>query len=163
MDFLSHDTGFWVLISFVVFAAFAYFAGKKSVLKGLDDRIEGIRQEIAQAENLRVEAQELLAQYQRKARDAEKEARDIMARAQASAEKIRAEAERELSETMARKEAQLEERIKRIEQNAAAEIRSHAADLAVSATTEIIMCTLDQKIDDTLKSQTVSSLRDKLN
>ena len=65
MEFLQ-DTNVWVLLSFILFMALAYYKGKDIILGGLDAKIETIRQEIVTAENMRVEAQELLAQYQRK-------------------------------------------------------------------------------------------------
>ena len=97
LDILAHDTNVWVTISFVVFALLAFKLGRKSILAGLDSKIEAIRTEIQTAESLRVEAQELLAQYQRKQRDAEQEAAQIVAQAKAHAKRIQeaAEAERE--------------------------------------------------------------------
>ena len=72
MAFFSESTN-WVLISFVIFAIGFWKFGLKLLLGKLDGRIEDIRKEIETAESLRVEAQELLAQYQRKQRDAARE------------------------------------------------------------------------------------------
>ena len=85
MEFLS-DTGSWVLISFLIFAFLAYTKGKAAFLNMLDSRIEAIKNEIETAESLRVEAQELLAQYQRKQRDAAKEAEEAAAAEEAATE-----------------------------------------------------------------------------
>lgn len=153
----------WVGISFVIFVAGAWKLGGKAVLNALDSKIDEIRREIEEAENLRVEAQELLAQYQRKQRDAEKEAKTILENAQKSTDAIRAKAEKDLDETMARKEAQLAERLKRMEENAIAEIQNKAAELAVAATTQIIRDTLNDKIDASLVNETVSKLSANLN
>lgn len=163
LEILSHDTNLWVTISFVVFAIFAFKLGRKSVTSKLDAKIDAIRTEIQTAESLRVEAQELLAQYQRKQRDAEKEAAQIVAQAQASAKRIHEAAEIELVETMNRREAQLQQRLQRIEQNAIAEIQAHAAELAVAATTEIINRTLDEKTAQTLADNSAQSISKHLN
>ena len=64
----------------------AFKMGRKSVVGALDAKIDEVKSEIENAERLRVEAQELLAQYQRKQRDAEQEAADILKRAQEHSE-----------------------------------------------------------------------------
>lgn len=163
LEILSHDTNVWVTISFVMFVVFAYIAGRKSIVGALDGKIDAIRTEIQTAESLRIEAQELLAQYQRKQRDAETEAAQIVANAREHARRIQETAEAELVETMVRRENQLADRLKRIEQNAMAEIQGHAAELAVSATTEIIARTLDEKAAKALADNSVQSIAKHLN
>ena len=68
MEFFQ-DTHSWVLVSFILFVTVAFRFGKDKFLAILDGRIEAIRNDIKTAELLRIEAQELLAQYQRKQRD----------------------------------------------------------------------------------------------
>jgi F-type H+-transporting ATPase subunit b len=163
LDLLTHDTSLWVAISFVLFVFIAFKLGRKSIVSGLDSRINEIKTEIDTAERLRVEAQELLAQYQRKQRDAEQEAQDILKKAKNQAKQLTKTAETDLSELMARREVQLTERLRRLEESAIAEIQSHAADLAVAATTEMIVQTLDEKTNAKLNEDTINSLSKHLN
>ncbi len=163
LELLANDTGIWIALSFIVFLAVAYKLGRKSILGGLDARIAEVKNEIETAERLRVEAQELLAQYQRKQRDAEGEAKEIVSQAQKQAEQMAKTAENELAETMTRREVQLTDRLKRLEENAISEIQSHAAELAVSATQEIITQTLSAKTNAGLVNETISSLPKNLN
>ncbi|HPD82425.1 MAG TPA: hypothetical protein PLK85_01280 [Alphaproteobacteria bacterium] len=163
IELLSHDTALWVAISFAIFVAFAFKVGRKSVINGLDAKIEEIKTEIETAERLRVEAQELLAQYQRKQRDAEQEASEILKKAKEQAKQLTQTAETDLAELMARRETQLTERLRRLEENAIAEIQNHAADLAVAATTEMIIQTLDEKTNAKLNEETIKSLSKHLN
>ncbi len=157
MEFFQ-DAHSWVLISFLLFAAVAFRFGKDKFLAKLDSRIDSIRDDIKTAESLRIEAQELLAQYQRKQRDAVKEAEQIVAGARAAADMIRANAEKELQDMIARKEDQLAQRLKRMEDNAKAEIQAYAAELAVKATTEIITSRLDRAANDRLIDQSIRML-----
>ncbi len=163
LDALAHDTSLWVALSFALFAFIAYRLGKNSVLSGLDSKIDAIRKEIATAESLRQEAQNLLSQYQQKQKDAEAESVQIVRQAEANAARIQASAEAELAETMNRREQQLTERLARLEKNALAEIQSHAAELAVKATMEIILKTLDEKTNKSLIDETVKKLPTHLN
>lgn len=163
LDLLAHDTGLWVAFSFILFVVVAFKLGRKSILGALDSRIDTIRKEIETAESLRVEAQELLAQYQRKQRDAEREAANIVSQAQAHAKRIQESAEAELIEVMNRREEQLKQRLKRIEENAVAEIQGYAAELAVAATTEIINRTLDEKAGKSLADDSIKNIAQYLN
>jgi F-type H+-transporting ATPase subunit b len=160
---ILHDTNAWVALSFIIFAFIVYKKGKPAILRMLDARIESIRNEIASAEALRLEAQELLAQYQRKHRDAMQEAKKIIENAQAQAAQIRKEAEADLAESMERKEKQLKDRVARLEQGAIAEIQKYAAELAIQATAEIITGKLDKKASDRLVDQAIKDLPSNIN
>lgn len=157
MEFL-HDTHIWLVLSFVIFLALAWKFGKAAILGALDGRIETIRKDIETAENLRVEAQELLAQYQRKQRDALKDAEAIIETAKNNAEEYRKQAESELTEAMKRREKQLKERLKRMEQNAVQEIRQYAAELAIEATAQIITDKLDKDTNEKLVGQAIENI-----
>lgn len=163
MDILAHDTNLWVAISFVIFATIIFILGRKSVSASLDGKITEIKNEIENAERLRVEAQELLAQYQRKQRDAEKEAGEMLEHAKKQAKQLKKDAEKELVATMNRREDQLAERLKRIEENAISEIQSHAADLTVTASQEMIVKTLDDKLNASLNEKTITDIAKQIN
>lgn len=160
---LFQDTNFWVLISFIIFAVFALRYGKDKALSILDNKIDAIRTELETAENLRVEAQELLAEYQRKHKDAMNEAANIIARAKDHAESLRLKAEEDLAETMKRREAQLQEKLQRIEQNAVMEIKAYTAQLAINAAKDVLAKDLDAKSDKDLIDNTLNTISKTLN
>lgn len=157
MELLA-DATVWLLISFIIFTVILWRAGKSAVVSMLDDRISTIQKDIETAENLRTEAQELLAQYQRKHRNAVKDAEKIIANAESHAEEIRKQADKELKELMARRKKQLEERLANMEKNAAAQIQKYAADLAIKATKEIIANQLDKKSNENLVDQAIKDV-----
>jgi len=156
---LFANTDFWVAVSFVVFASVVFKLSRKAVISALDERIEKIKTDIETAENLRVEAQELLAQYQRKQRDAEIEAAKILENAKHNADQIKKEASKELKASVRRKEKQLAERIERMKQSAVEEIQAYAADLAIEATREIIVNNLDKKSNDNLVDTAIADIK----
>lgn len=157
MDIL-HDSSIWLLFSFLIFAGIIWKFGKSALIAMLDSRIKTIGEELATAENLRVEAQEMLAQYQRKHRDAVREAEKIIATAERQAEDIRKKAEADLDETIARREKQLKERIERLQQNAKDEMRQYAANLALEATAQIIEKNVDSRINAELVDQSIRNI-----
>ena len=163
MELLSHSTTAWVAISFIVFVVLIVKVAGKKITGALDAKIVQIRMEIETAERLKAEAQALLSEFQQKQYDAEKAAAEIIEQAKQSARAVQQAAEADLTETMARREAQLTERLKRIEEKAIADIQNHAADLAIKATHEIVAKTLDQKTGDKLVDQAIASVSKYLN
>ncbi|MEM6811872.1 MAG: hypothetical protein AAF549_05330 [Pseudomonadota bacterium] len=163
LDIFTYDTGAWMIISFLIFGFVAYKLGAKSITSKLDGYSEEIKTEIENAERLRVESQELLAQYQRKQRDAEEEANRILDNAKAQAKVMQQNADKELKEIMARREEQLSERLQRLEENAVAEMKNYAAQLAVEATREMIVETMDEAKNDNLNKDAIQNLSKQLN
>lgn len=155
--FLSEPTN-WVLISFVVFVALFVRYGLTTVLGKLDGRIVQIRDDLANAEKLRVEAQEMLVQYQRRHRDAMHEAEEIAASAHKQTEGLQAKAEEDLRDMIARREKQLEDRLNRIEAAAVAELRRATAELAVKTSEALIKKSLDAKGQSNLVDKSVANL-----
>ena len=163
MEILQHNTTLWVAFSFIIFVALAVKFGGKGIIGALDKKIAEIKSEIETAERLKAEAQALLAEFQTKQRDAEKAAAEIIEQAKASALAVQKMAESDLAETMERREAQLADRLKRIEEKAIADIQNHAAELAMKATREIVAKTLDDKASTKLVDQAIASVAKYLN
>ena len=83
---------FWVLVSFLAFMGLLLKMKVPAMLANiLDDRAVGIRKELDEARRLRQEAQDLLAEYQRKQRLAEDEAKAIIEQAQREAQAMKTE------------------------------------------------------------------------
>lgn len=162
MSELLHDTHVWYALSFLIFVIGAWKLGRKPVLEKLDRRIDEIRKEISTAESLRVEAQELLAQYQRKQREAAKEAQAILDNARKHAEQIGKQAEADLDAAIKRREQQMEDRLRRMEAAAVQEIRAYASELAVKATAEIIAKKMDEQTSDRLIEASIKQVAGQL-
>ena len=79
-----------VAIAFVIFVILVLWKGTRKITEGLDKRAERIRSQLDETQNLREEAQAALASYQRQQRDALAEAEQIIAQAEAEAERLKA-------------------------------------------------------------------------
>ena len=68
------EAEFWVAVAFVIFlVVLGYFGVHKKLLKGIDDRRGRIKAELDEARRLKEEAQALLAGYQRKQHEVERD------------------------------------------------------------------------------------------
>ena len=89
---MLEDPTFWTAVAFVIVVALLAKPIYKAVTSGLDGRADRIRSQLDEAQRLRDEAQELLADYQRKQREAQTEAERIIAQAKTAAERLTARA-----------------------------------------------------------------------
>ncbi|AGK59270.1 F0F1 ATP synthase subunit B [Hyphomicrobium denitrificans 1NES1] len=155
---------FWVLVAFLAFLALVlYYRVPTAIGKMLDDRADTIRKELDEARKLREDAQALLADYQRKAREAETEARTIIDQAKHEAEALAVDARKALAESLERRSKIAEEKIARAETQALSEVRAIAVETAVSAAHELLKTRAGGSVGDTLISQSIDDLRGKLN
>ena len=123
MEFLNDPT-FWVLVAFMIFVVLATKPIYSLISDGLDKRTEKIRNDIEEAENLRKEAQDLLASYQRKQRDAMNEVEEIRNQAIAEADKILNQGRKNLEESIERRRKLALERIAQAETQAIDTVRT---------------------------------------
>lgn len=158
------DATFWALISLIIFLAIVAYLKVPGMLgKSLDDRANRIRNELDEARRLREEAQQLLAEYQRKRKEAEQEAGDIVAAAKREAGHLVEEAQKKTEDYVARRTALAEQKIAQAERDAVTEVRSSAVDLAVEAARAVLAGKVDAKADATLFKASVQELKSKLN
>lgn len=154
----------WVSLGFlVVIALFAYLGVHKKLAAALDKRAQDIADELDRARALRDEAQELLAKYQRRQREAEDEAVGIVEQAKRDAQRIAADARAKIEEQIERRTKSAEDKIARAEAQAVAEMRNATAELAVEAAREIIRSRMDQGAQVALAERAIDELRTKLN
>jgi F-type H+-transporting ATPase subunit b len=154
---------FWVAISFVIFMALLWKKIVAAFTGMLDARTEKIRQELDEAQRLREEAQALLSSYQRRQRDAQKEAEEIVAHAREEADRLARQAAADLEASLKRREAQAVDRIAQMEASAMQEVRTLTVDLAIAASRKLLSENLPQSQQDALVAQAVSELPKHLN
>ena len=133
------------------------------VAKALDDRADAIKNELEDAQRLREEAQALLAEYQRKQRDAEKEAESIVEQAKAEAESLAEESKAKLAEMLERRTKLAEDKIAQAEVQALKDVRAASADLAVAAAQAIIAEQAKGDVAAGLIDGSIEELKSKLN
>jgi F-type H+-transporting ATPase subunit b len=158
------EAEFWVAVAFVLFlGVLAYFNVHRLLLDALDQRSRRIKDELETARRLRDEAQAVLAEYQRKRRDAESEAEAIVINAKAEAERLAVEAKAKVEDFVARRTKMAETKIAQAEAQALADVRAAAAEAAVAAAEKILTQTVKGKRADDLIAQGIRNVKSKLN
>jgi F-type H+-transporting ATPase subunit b len=147
--------GLWVLGIFIVLAIFLYKTAWKNVLAGLKAREKRIRDDIAQAESLRLKAEQTLRDYNAQLAGTADKAREVLAKAAADAERlaaqIRTHAQQEAEES---KERALRD-IEAARTQAVADIYQQAAQLATSVAEKILRRNLNPDDQRDLVNQSI--------
>jgi F-type H+-transporting ATPase subunit b len=160
---MPSDPEIWVTLAFIIFVALVWKPLAKLATAALDDRAEKIRVDLDRAAKLREEAQALLADYQKKQRDALKDAEGILTAAKAEAERLSAQAATDLETSLKRREQLALQRIAQAEQQALTEVRAAAIDIAIAATGKLLTDKLDAGRRDALIEGAIKELQGKLN
>jgi F-type H+-transporting ATPase subunit b len=157
MTFFTDPT-FWIAVSLLLFAVLVYRPIAQALPKTLDARAAKIRAEIEEAEKLRAEAQELLAEYQRKQREVAAEAETIVRHAREETNRMAEEGRLRLEAALKRREKTALARIRRAEEQAMAAVRARAVELAVAAARTLIAERLTPAKDDALIERAIRDL-----
>jgi F-type H+-transporting ATPase subunit b len=131
-------------------------------LTALDDRAAKIQAQLDEAQKLRSEAEALLAQIRTQREDAERQAAEILDLAKTEADRLAAEAKTKLEEDVKRRRDLAERRIGLAEQQAAAEVRAAAVDLAAEAAESVLAARLAGASSDPLVDQGLAKLAERL-
>jgi F-type H+-transporting ATPase subunit b len=155
---------FWVAVSFLILlAVFGYIGVHRSLGKTLDERQARIKAELDEARRLKEEAAALLTDYRRRQQDAESEAAQIIATAQAEAERAAKEAREKMDDFVARRGKMADAKIALAEAQALADVRAAAAEAAVAVAERILTQTVKGKIATDLLAQGIEDVKKNLN
>ena len=152
------DPKFWVAVSFVLFFL---LLGKKiwGVLTGaLDGKAEKIRRQLAEAADLRAQAEQMLQAAEAERAAAGKDAEDLLARAREGAGRLAAAAAAEAEAAAKRRERMAMDRIAAAEASAVADVRNAAAEVAGAAARVVLADSIDANAVAALVDRSLADL-----
>lgn len=133
------DSNLVVTLTTVLFIALLVYLGVPKKIAGLlDARADKIRAELEEARRLREEAQTLLASYEKKQKEVEGLAEQIVANAKSEAENAAVQAKEDLKASIARRLKGAEDQIASAEASAVKEVRDRAIAVATQAASAVI-------------------------
>lgn len=156
------DPTFWVFVALLAFVGAVFMAKAPAAIAAkLDARAEQIRVTLAEAAQLKADAEALLAQYTARQAEAEQQAQDILATAQAEAQRLRDDAQSQMAKTLRTRTQMAERKIAQAEAQAIADVRAAAAELAANTATRIFESQLAGKDADRLVDEAIAETREK--
>jgi F-type H+-transporting ATPase subunit b len=153
------DATVYVSIAMLVFLGILLWKKVPAMIAAsLDGKIAAIRQQLAEAETLRKEAEALKAEYTAKIAGAEAEAAAMRARAEAEAAVMVDKAKADTTALIARRKKMAEDRIGAAEAAALSEVRAAAARAATEAAATLIAAKHDAAADKGLVDTAIKAL-----
>ncbi len=160
---IFYDSYFVVGLAVAIFlGVVAYFGVHKLIGGALDSRAERIRNELDEVRRLREEAQATFAQFERKHREVESQAQEIIDRAKKDAEQAAEKAKADLEDSIERRLRQAEEQIEMAETKALRDVRNRAVEVAIAAAGEVIAGNMPEEKADALIDDSIKQLGDRL-
>jgi F-type H+-transporting ATPase subunit b len=154
----------WVAIAFIAFIGLlVYMGAHRQIIGGLDARRDRIKGELDEAVRLRQEAQAVLAEFERKGREAEGEAAAIIAAAKDEAQRLAAEAKTRMEDFVVRRTKMAEAKIAQAEAQALADVRAAAADTAVAAAERILSAAAKGRVAEDLLARGIEDVKKRFN
>ena len=160
---LLQDSHFVVGISFFLFFGLLAYLGVHKFLAGaLDQRADRIREELDEVRRLREEAQAVFAEFERKHREVDTQAGEIVAHAKVEAEQAAERAKADLAASIERRLRAADEQIAMAEDNAVREVRDRAVQVAIAAAAEVMASRMSDDKADALVEDAIESVGERL-
>ena len=149
---------FWVGVAFVAVLCFLYAPIKKILSSLLQKRIDGVVAQINEAEQLRDEARNLLAEYEKKVDDMQSRADKIIKKAQKDAKDFKSAELKKLENDLATQEKYTSTVIKSYEQKMVNESSMLVVNRAMSAIKSVISEGLSAKDKKDLIDKSIDAI-----
>ena len=139
------DATFWVTISFFIFiAGIIYLKVPQKINNSLINQINIMKKEVDEAEKLKVEAKNLLSDYERKIDKSKKETKEIILSAQKNVEKNILEKTEKFHQMIDDKKRSTEQKISQTKENALKDIKNISIKISVETVQNLIENSIDK-------------------
>tara|TARA_B100001123_G_C14652733_1_gene766306 strand:- start:43 stop:531 length:489 start_codon:yes stop_codon:yes gene_type:complete len=153
---------FWVAVGFLLLIGLVAKPAWTVITNTLDARSKKIEENLNAAASLREEVQHLLADYQRRQRDATREVDEMLSNAANEAELLLKEEFEKLAESLKRREELAMDKISQAQADAIQTVRNRAIEISILATHQILTEQLDKDVATKLIDKSIQELPDNL-
>ena len=142
---MTIDATFWVAISFFIFiGVLIYLKIPHKINNSLINQINEIKKELNEAEKLKVEAKNLLSDYESKIDKSKKETLEIVKLAKKDSETTILEKTRKFHQIMEDRKRNVEQKIAQMKVDALKDIRNTSIKISVQAVEHLIKNSIDK-------------------
>ena len=157
------DATFWVAISFFIFiAGLIYLKIPQKVNNSLIDQISKIKNELEEAKKLKIEAKNLLSDYENKIDKSKKETQNIINLAKTNAEKNILEKTEKFHQLIEGRKKNIEQKITLMKENALKEIRNVSIKISLESVGHLIKNSIDKSKVEKFYSRSLEQIKTEL-
>ena len=152
------DESAWVALGFIIFIGLVWRKVGTALGSLLDSRAQKIQEELSEAENLRSEAEAELRRLKILQNEAEEDAKQIVADARATADRIQSAAVEKAEVAIKRREAQATAKIAAAEDAVITDLRTKATSIAIAVSKEVLAAELNSELGSSIIDDSLSQI-----
>ena len=157
------DATFWVAVSFFIFVGgLIYLKIPQKVNNSISAQISKIKESLEEAEKLKVEAKNLLSDYENKIDKSKKEAQDIINIAKKDSEKNILDKTKKFHELLDERKKNAEQKIIQMKENALKDIKNTSIKVSVEAVEHLIKNSIDKNKIEKIYIESLDQAKDSL-
>ena len=157
------DATFWVAISFFIFlGGLIYLKVPQKINNSLTIQINKIKKDIEEAEKLKVEAKNLLSDYENKIDKSKKEARDIINIAKKDSEKNILDKTKKFHELLEERKKNAELKIIQMKENALKDIKNISIKISIETVEHLIKNSIDKNKIEKIYTESLDQVKNSL-
>tara|TARA_Y100000590_G_scaffold211671_1_gene239861 strand:- start:400 stop:897 length:498 start_codon:yes stop_codon:yes gene_type:complete len=157
------DATFWVAVSFFIFiGGLIYLKVPQNVNNSLDTQINKIKKELDEAEKLKVEAKNLLSNYENKIDKSKKETQKIINEAKKNSEKNILEKTKKFHELIEERKRNVEQKITQMKENAIRDIKNISIKISIEAVEHLIKNSIDKSKIEKIYTESIEQVKTSL-
>ena len=157
---MTLDATFWVTISFFIFLGILiYFKIPQKIKETLEQNILNIKNQLTEAEKLREDAKNILAEHEKKISNSKKEVKDMIDKANEDAEKNIIRTNEEFHKLMENRKKGAEDRITQLKNQAIKDIKNASVKIAIESVEKLIKNSLDKSKLDKIYTSSIEETK----
>ena len=157
------DATFWVAVSFFIFVGgLIYLKVPQKVNSSITNQINKIKKDLEEAERLKVEAKNLLSDYENKIDKSKKEAQDIINIAKKDCEKNILNKTKKFHELLEERKKNAELKIIQMKENALKDIKNISIKISIETVERLIKNSIDKNKIEKIYSESLDQVKDSL-
>ena len=160
---MTIDATFWVAVSFFIFfGGLIYLKVPQKINNSLIDQINEMKRELAEAEKLKIEAKNLLSNYENKIDKSKKETLEIINLAKKDSEKTILEKTNKFHQIIENKKKNAEQKIVQMKENAIKDIKNISVKISMEAVEHLIKNSIDKNKLEKLYTKSLEQTKNSL-
>jgi len=154
------DATFWVAISFFIFfGLLVYLKVPQKINNSLSRMISAINKELKEAEQLKMEAKNLLSDYESKIDKSKKETKEIIDLAKEESEKMVLEKTKKFHQITEERKKNIELKIFQMKANALKDIKNISVKIGIATVESLIIKSIDKSKIENLYSKSLQQTK----
>ena len=157
---MTIDATFWVAVSFFIFVGgLIYLKVPQKINNSLSNQIKEMKKELDEAEKLKVEAKNLLSDYESKIDKSKKETKEIINLAKKESEKIILEKTKKFYLLIEDRKRNIEQKISQMKENALKDIKNVSIKISIEAAESLIKNSIDKNKIEKLYTKSIKQTK----